>query len=940
MFPISKERGNYSKPPKEDGYFSLSNTSRTNISAEIPYTSYTPDGYHKTFHSSIGRASFGMTSSPLPFQSAFESTSNNSDNRGILIDRIKIAQSTIDSLSAKVFCYENEREQLHEQKEAYEKSYHRLAQENSQIRAEQIAKEALLKKINTMGDEVTELLQAQEVLLEKHKQQQSNIDYYKTQNSLLEEESKTLQRVNDQLTKTAKINGMLVEETRKREEDVKNQLVVLKIEKDAQSSEIERITFKIQKVTEKYKQQKEKETSWIRELALFEERVATHKKELTSANENIERLQRQLELSNLERQKVLQSTKSDIDSANSEIKTLQETLTLCQRDLQAERNKGVDLETSTRSLTRDVQQWKDKLTTVEKGKQQLVDEKYECESKLCKLQEQYNATQRENKLCNQKLRNAENEVVSLEKSLKSAQGKLQKQNMESEQRIEKLNMKINEIQEVYLEQEQTLQNQHSVQISKLEADNYKSQELIADLENELNLLNEKYTDMNDDYLLYREEQNKQTEYQANEISTYKSKQLKIQKKLSETKAENKQLTDDAVTLTSTIDMLRVENDFLKQRTSEKDTILEEQASTIQQLTLDCSTLESANKENRDLIEVLNKQSNNEMLSERASYESKITSLKTDVESLTIALKNAQHEQKLSSTTFFGKLKDVQNESDAQIEAISNEKDEVATQLQNALLDLTEYKNKFTSLQNELDDVSSVNADLKKNLSLLSDELQCYQQDVAQSTDKDQQIIQLQASLHEFETELSHLKIANDKYKRSEENATQETIRVQKELLGLKTSFDLQRNELENERKSFSSKEANLIKEQRESLIRIEKLKSECRKRAMQSHAKCGELEVLRAENSSIKKELEVITELNNKLEEVHHSLEDEKRSLQVTVGQSQEDMHTLKTSYEDLLAKELTKQRSEYLVKENQLLKRLSSDNLSVISVQPSPVQT
>ena len=94
---------------------------------------------------------------------------------------------------------------------------------------------------------------------------------------------------------------------------------------------------------------------------------------------------------------------------------------------------------------------------------------------------------------------------------------------------------------------------------------------------------------------------------------------------------------------------------------------------------------------------------------------------------------------------------------------------------------------------------------------------------------------------------------------------------------------------------------------------------------MQSHAKCGELEMLKTDLQSMKKELDVVVELNKKLEQVNETLQDENKTLSKDVAQHQHDMGILKTSYEDLLAKELSKQKSEFILKENQLLKRISN---------------
>uniref|UniRef100_A0A7M5TTY4 Uncharacterized protein n=1 Tax=Clytia hemisphaerica TaxID=252671 RepID=A0A7M5TTY4_9CNID len=80
-----------------------------------------------------------------PLNSSFinRDTTTTLDGRGILIERIKVAQHTIDSLSAKVFFFENERILLKEKKEQFEAGYYKLVEENSKLLNEKIYKDTL-----------------------------------------------------------------------------------------------------------------------------------------------------------------------------------------------------------------------------------------------------------------------------------------------------------------------------------------------------------------------------------------------------------------------------------------------------------------------------------------------------------------------------------------------------------------------------------------------------------------------------------------------------------------------------------------------------------------------------------------------------------------------------------------------------------------------------
>ena len=116
-----------------------------------------------------------------PLNSSFinRDTSNTLDGRGILIERIKVAQHTIDTLSAKVFFFENERTLLKEKKEQFEAGYYKLVEENSKLLNEKIYKDTLLKKLNLMEEEIGKLLKTQESLQEKYNEQLHLIDKYR-----------------------------------------------------------------------------------------------------------------------------------------------------------------------------------------------------------------------------------------------------------------------------------------------------------------------------------------------------------------------------------------------------------------------------------------------------------------------------------------------------------------------------------------------------------------------------------------------------------------------------------------------------------------------------------------------------------------------------------------------------------------------------------------
>ena len=84
-----------------------------------------------------------------------------------------------------------------------------------------------------------------------------------------------------------------------------------------------------------------------------------------------------------------------------------------------------------------------------------------------------------------------------------------------------------------------------------------------------------------------------------------------------------------------------------------------------------------------------------------------------------------------------------------------------------------------------------------------------------------------------------------------------------------------------------------------------------------------EMNTYQIENDNLLMEVKVLRDLNDKLEERNLQIENEKDTLREQVDQMQSDVKIMKVAFEDLLAKELHRQRAEFKQKENFLQDQL-----------------
>ena len=220
-------------------------------------------------------------------------------------------------------------------------------------------------------------------------------------------------------------------------------------------------------------------------------------------------------------------------------------------------------------------------------------------------------------------------------------------------------------------------------------------------------------------------------------------------------------------------------------------------------------LQEKNTGNMSLIDKLNVQSKSEISAQKGIYDSKLKLVESDYESMKVALRDMEQEKAICVDTYKKQIAALQVQSDNDVERLTHERDELSTSLQTANMDLDEYKANFNSLKTELGEVSSVNTDLKLNLSLLSKELETYQQDSQLCHEKDEEIRELQDIVNSLRKREEDMAIAISRTKSQKTESDKSSTSLQQELISMKSSLDLKERDWELRSKEMSETIDNL-----------------------------------------------------------------------------------------------------------------------------------
>ncbi|XP_066914567.1 uncharacterized protein [Clytia hemisphaerica] len=124
-----------------------------------------------------------------------------------------------------------------------------------------------------MEEEIGKLLKTQENLQEKYNEQLHSIDRYKRDNTNLKDEVEALKKVNQEIHLAATKDTASLERIRNSEEEMKNQSIVLRIEKETLGSEVDRLIGKLKNQDEKLRCRKEKEQDLIKDNSILRQEI-------------------------------------------------------------------------------------------------------------------------------------------------------------------------------------------------------------------------------------------------------------------------------------------------------------------------------------------------------------------------------------------------------------------------------------------------------------------------------------------------------------------------------------------------------------------------------------------------------------------------------------------------------------------------------------------
>ena len=859
------------------------------------------------------------------------SHSNGMDGRGILIERIKIGQHTIDSLSAKVFFYENERTLLREKKEHFEKGYYKLVEENSQLLNDKIHKDTLLKKLTLMEGEIGALLKTQENLQGKHQEQMTSIESHKSRIKDLVGENDAVKRMNDDFGISAAKHRASLDKLKQSEEGLKNQNIVLGIEKETLTSELDRLVHKLKMHDEKLRCRKEKEQELIKENSMLRQECRVKNREMRQVEDNLAYLEDQLRTAVDGKEDLINQSKHKITLANEEMDELQKLLTQSEHHLSTEKDRLAKMQGEKDVFEKRLSSVEEKLVESEfalKSKQSIVDE---LQKQVRERDTKINNLERDNSSLRQRLRILKQENSSLTSTQKTAEEKTKADIAAKDKLVDELKGEIQKLETETLRLSD--KSESDLRAFQLDSENGKRllEEKVSRLQAELESITHHFVE-------YKSEQSNCMVYNQKEINELKQSNSELTEQLEGSDEQVGKLTSNLETVRKELQSSRQEHDQLHLEFEEKLKFSDALSKKVDRLTEENKVLHEKNTKNMNLIDKLNLQSKSEITAQKAIYENKLKLVESDYDSMKVALRDMEQEKSICVETYKKQISALQLQSDNDVERLTHERDELSTSLQTANMDLDEYKRKFNLLKSELEEVSSVNADLKLNLSLLSKELETYQQDSQSCQEKNEEIHELQAIVNSLRKREEDMAIAISRTKSQKSESDKSSTSLQQEVDSLKSSLELKERDWESQSREMSTTIDNLTKLQRDLQIRCDKLKAECRKRAVQSHATCGELQMVKSESENVKKELEVVVKLNKKLELVNETLQQDNNNLSANGQQLQHDIGLLKSSYEDLLAKELSKQKSEFILKENQLLKRLSTTDRFDLNTSSSPL--
>ena len=950
----------------EDGYFSASYTSRSNTSFEI--NENIPN--IKLKDASSGNISFDCIENVQDINLLYPEISF-LHGRGILIERIHEAQKAIEILNNELHVKENDNKLLKQQNENLLRKYEHLENDIGAIKKENDVKEALLDKVNNMAREVSELLEAQNDLIKKHREQESELALLKEHCEESKQKCVNLNKLNSNLELSNQEKNIELDKYRQKELDHTKKMQIYDVERTALIDEFDHLknllnreemkNAALEEENKKLKMKSQENDNIMKENKNLKEKFCLIEEDLRSCRNSLQSLEKERLCVSEEKQALIEElerlkTKSDNEKhiakqLNIELTEMKAKLDSSLSDCAILSKRKELQDAQCRSFSEENMKYLNERKSVSKKFKILETESSKRETNMMNLKKSFiESEKREQDLINQ--------VDELRKFSEKQRANFHQMNEKHKKDIEKLNIgykkqfqnwkinnmnQIEELKRVHETKIREISRTHKAEIEKIN-ENFKSQldfttvsgeTEIDQLKSQIETVECENRDLRENILKAEE----QYELVLGEkVLLIETQQLEIDKLIDNNnnwKNENSALVQKEIASETFCNQLKVqmekinhqllivenENEDLKVKMKEQEHLMKDKQESFlveqEELVLknedQCLLLEKQEislKELEATITTMNKEISN--------LNQIIIDLKQTNEDLNERIKVSEME-KLDIQT---KLKiDIDNMKNEHANYVGSKEQKI----QNLVLEIENFKITLREKVTTVDSITLANERLKEEI-----------------LRKESEMTQLKKELDNEKSHLNSLKIEtlsqieckledseNTKLQLEEQLANSKKEKNHLKVLLVKTQREC-KSKMQNYEKDIldlTNDQTLLKKEKHELLHKIEKFKQEYRQKILLIQNIENSLSAKQTQLGISKEEIGRLKHANTILETSNMILSKDVEALKKEQLNSIINLEKLKLSFEQLLAKELAKQKSEFLFKENELLKKLASKN-------------
>jgi len=904
----------------EEGYFSPSQTSSLSV---YPINRLFEDSSLQVMLANQDKSfSYSLLDADLDY-SGLESLSG----KGILLERIQDAHKSIDELNNQVHKYEQEIGQLRQSNKVLLLELSGLKKEHEMTLKHHEVKDVLLEKVNSMSNEYYSLLESHQTFVIKHNQQEKyfeevetklketlkqNVDLTNKNNMLVvngsEIEVKLKNCLEDLHSKEFKIKDFIEQESL-----LLNKITIKEIENKNISNEYEHI-MKLLYNKEQENLAYENQIDYLKHIIeernnnLCDQKMTVEnirKKFNTSLNESDKKMNK-IQNENIKLQ-------NENNNLQNEKANLEEILNSLRREKDKLQNENINFINSSELLTNKFEKTNVELSIKDETIDLIRNEKLKLEEKLKSLDLQFHKTKSESFASIQEKNEIKKSLMKYKKDRISIINKYKTLLSESENMRIKLNSVEANFADVslnnknLLEKIDLLKNENKTEVENLiqkymkDIDTYKVSNNSLKMEmQELEKTNLTFDEENEivigEKILLIENQQNEIDKLINTNNDLDDKMINLQRNYDN--VMDKLHYQDQLVVNSKLQIQKLSKK-LSLKSNEFDEFEKEKLAEINNLTKTLSSYEEKLEElnlyqinHTRQTELIDNDNYKQLVEQKESYQK----LESERDQLLTGLKLKDRELESCSSKSELDVTTLQKKYTNEIENLKKRNIELRTE------NLTE-KEKLQAIENYADQLNTrfkelelTNKVAQTKQNKLEEEFKCLEKENSQKI----------LELAELKKELT--------------SKTTDNKKLKFHLCKLKEEFCEKEKTFEEQLLNNSN---DLVKRGDYSL-KLDKLKSEYRKKVLQLQELTKKNEELTSKLKKSSEEIHIMKELNKKLEDMSKKNETENEKLKISSVQNEFDLKTLKGSYEDLLSKELSKQKSQFLYKENQLLKKLA----------------